>query len=590
MSQPDDGVPVPNSAPSFGNTTSPKSPRSWWMQRLCSQNPFYLISVCLVLHGTANWFHVDDGRPFSPWPLLWLTTGYTLMLALTGFVIIRFGQVWDDARSILLMILLMFVQLSLLFDETLVSDPAVGSTLLLICCAFSMVLTEVLLLGLKIRLPLLFRLPYHLLLALLYFYPLVLVPFGEKLSTETVVWRIFLFPSVAAVFLLSLIPAIRRGRSYVKQNGTPWIWPLYPWSLFVFLGVCLCFRAYALSQSFDPVLGETLKSAMSFSTAFGIYFLIPIVMATGMLILEIGKVERMPGIMHLGMSVPVLCFVMSFPSLTTVGPYKDFLETLTQSVGSPIYLTLLAMLVFYFIAFLRDVPFAEAWVAVTLLLLSRFDAEAVGLATQTSIVSWPILLLCALELGIGITRENSFRVFLATMLAITTVHYGESFEEAIADEWRPAITFGLSLVAALVVGAAYRDLFAHALRWIAAPNMLIASVMGSVYSQDRSLELPAWCGPVLVVGLVIVALGYAYLLSMPLYQLVGICCGMSGSFTLLTTYIVHLVQDSGWRGAASFASGIGFLMLAFLISSQKAGWLDSFVKHYRERIFQAPAV
>lgn len=585
MSQSDDGTSYSGPA-NPGSVAKGVRTRDWWMKRLCSQNPFYLISVCLVLHGTANWFHVEDGRAFSPWPLLWLTTGYTLLLAVTGFVIIRFGQVWDDARSILLLILLLFVQLSMLFDETLVSDPHAGRTLLLVSWVFSMGVSEVLFLGLKIRLPVLFRIPYHLLLILLYFYPLVLVSADTKLSSDTVVWRIFLFPTVAAVTLLSLIPAIRRGRQYVMKNGTPWVWPLYPWSLFIFLGVCLCFRAYALSQSFDPVLGETLTSAMSFSTIFGTYFFVPIVFAIGALLLEIGQIERLPRATHLGMSAPLVAIVISYPSLTTPGPYSDFLQTVCGSIGSPIYLTLLVAMAFYFIAFLRDIPYAEACFAVTLLVLSRVDSETVGFATRSSFVMWPLLLLCAIELGIGISRENSFRVFLAVMLAIVTIHYSDSFEEGISDEIRPVVSYGLFLASLLIIGAAFRDLFARALRWIAAPNLLVATIMGSVYSQNRSWDLPAWCGPVLVCGFTFIAFLYAFTLSMPPYQLVGILCAMSGTVTLMTSYVVQLIRESGWRGGASFAAGIGFLLVAVLVSSQKAGWLSGVVRHFRRRLWQ----
>ena len=35
--------------------------RSWLLRRICSQNPFYLLSVGFVLHGTAQWFHNDSG-------------------------------------------------------------------------------------------------------------------------------------------------------------------------------------------------------------------------------------------------------------------------------------------------------------------------------------------------------------------------------------------------------------------------------------------------------------------------------------------------------------------------------------------------
>ena len=55
-----------------------------------------------------------------------------------------------------------------------------------------------------------------------------------------------------------LIPAARRGRAGVARNGSPWRWPLYPWSLFVVMVGALCVRSWSLCVSFHYVDGEPL--------------------------------------------------------------------------------------------------------------------------------------------------------------------------------------------------------------------------------------------------------------------------------------------------------------------------------------------
>ena len=63
---------------------------------LYTQNPFYLISALLVLYGIYVALGPESGMG-GGWLLLGLLGGYTLALTLAGLVIVRFGQVWDDA-------------------------------------------------------------------------------------------------------------------------------------------------------------------------------------------------------------------------------------------------------------------------------------------------------------------------------------------------------------------------------------------------------------------------------------------------------------------------------------------------------------
>ena len=84
---------------------------------LYNHNPFYLISTCLVLYGLQAAFHPKPGELIDPWMLLAALSGYTLLSAITAFLIVRFGKVWEDARSLLLILLFLFLALSVSFDE-----------------------------------------------------------------------------------------------------------------------------------------------------------------------------------------------------------------------------------------------------------------------------------------------------------------------------------------------------------------------------------------------------------------------------------------------------------------------------------------
>jgi hypothetical protein len=305
-----------------------------WLKRvgrlLYTHNPFYLLSVAFVLHSTRLWLNTRTW-PYDPWPLMDIIGGYILLVAIVGFLVIRLGKAWDDARSIFLILLLLFVELSLTFDPVLVAQPRLGLVLLLVGWLMAVAVSEGLLWGLRIRMPLLFRGPYHLLLALLFLYPPLIVA-GFHTETVSAIWRIWAFSPIASLALLTLLPAIRRGPDYVRDNGTPWSWPWFPWGLFGFLGLCLGTRAYALTLSFDSVLTQGLPEAMRLQSAFSPFFLVPLMLASGVLLLEAGLVARNRRLQRMALIVPVLAWLSACSLPNPSVPAADFLARFTEGL------------------------------------------------------------------------------------------------------------------------------------------------------------------------------------------------------------------------------------------------------------------
>jgi hypothetical protein len=206
---------------------------------LCTSNPFYVLSAGLFLAGLRMSFG-SLGREVETWAMMAGLAGYTLLLAVTACLLVRFGNVWDDVRTVLLLVVLMFLATSVTFDEVLVLNPRLGFLCYLGGLLFAIILSEGLLRGTRLRLPVLFRLPYYLILSLFFLYPLALSPFLAEPHSEVLMWGLFGFSSVAGLVFLTLLPAIRRGREYVRNNGSPWRWPLYPWTLFGLLALAVC--------------------------------------------------------------------------------------------------------------------------------------------------------------------------------------------------------------------------------------------------------------------------------------------------------------------------------------------------------------
>ena len=89
---------------------------------LYTQNPFYLISCFLILYGLQI-ATIASGDLFSR--SIFLTASmaaYMLLMAITCVGVVRLGRVWEDARSIFLVVIIAQIALSTGLDELCVSD------------------------------------------------------------------------------------------------------------------------------------------------------------------------------------------------------------------------------------------------------------------------------------------------------------------------------------------------------------------------------------------------------------------------------------------------------------------------------------
>jgi hypothetical protein len=150
---------------------------------ICTNNPFYVLSAGLFLAGLWVSFGAQADA-IETWALMSGLAGYTLLLAVTAYLLVRFGNVWDDVRTVLLLVVLLFLATSVTFDEVLVLSAGRGLIFYLGGLLFVAVVTEGLLHGIGLRLPARFRVPYHLILALFFLYPLFLRPLTAEPRSE----------------------------------------------------------------------------------------------------------------------------------------------------------------------------------------------------------------------------------------------------------------------------------------------------------------------------------------------------------------------------------------------------------------------
>ncbi len=221
---------------------------------LYNHNPFYAMSAALMLFAVRTAYGTLQVGTINCWIMMGVLAAYTLVLAIIGVLIVRWGKVWEDARSVLLLVLLLLLAVSISADDLFVKMTSANGGTALVACGylFSAIVSEIMLLGSGIRLGARYRIPYHLMLALFYIAPWWCAPQLHPRPRATQEWVLFSFSVAAAFLFLLLLPAVRKGPSHVHHNGTPWRWPCFPWIAFGVIAAVVSLRSFALCMAFGP--------------------------------------------------------------------------------------------------------------------------------------------------------------------------------------------------------------------------------------------------------------------------------------------------------------------------------------------------
>ncbi|MCA9212100.1 MAG: hypothetical protein KDB27_03470 [Planctomycetales bacterium] len=346
------------------------SARPNWLRFVVNHNPFYVLSVCLVLYG----FHVSfdsseqiaDGRL-----LLNLFGGYSLLLVLSAILIVRVGAVWEDARTIVLLVLVLVVALSASFDRVCLDSVRGGQRIQLMGFLGSMAMIELLLRGVGARLAFRYRGPLYAQFALLFYYPTLLGDHSINGRNLEMAWSVFLYPAIASAALLLFLPAARLAGRGEPESGTPWTWPLYPWCGLGFLAVALVVRAYGMSVSFELASGLL--------SAFHWYYLIPLVIALATLLAELALAcKRRLVASRLIVVATSVTIVLAFPGTDLSLVQSCFLGEVQANIGAPIQWSTALLAVFAAYFWYRGLIAAEWCVVLTVLLFACSGQETIG--------------------------------------------------------------------------------------------------------------------------------------------------------------------------------------------------------------------
>ena len=352
-----------------------------WFRFVYNHNPFYVVSAVFVLYGLHVSF-ADNLDPTEGWKFTQLLMGYILLLAATSVVVVRLGQVWEDARTLVLLVSLLMVALASSFDRVCLDNAWQGARFLAVGLGFSLVVCETLLLLLRLRFPWSYRLPFYLLLTLLFAYPAWLGHLSLENRLTEMARYVLGFPTIAGLIFAMLAPAARSRGKNVTNNGTPWGWPLYPWSLFVLLGVGVLLRAYAMSMSFDPTKG--LASGLQ------LYVVVPLLLSWHLLWTE-GADHSKPGRKLFAVAAPLALLALALPGQGGSVGETRYLELLQDAIGSPIQITAALLIGYYVYVWSRGIRLAEVGLLITFGLLAVVDRHTTDLHTLAPIQAFPLV-------------------------------------------------------------------------------------------------------------------------------------------------------------------------------------------------------
>ena len=442
---------------------------------LYSENPFYVISCGLVIYGVQL---AAGGQPTLLGRSLALGGGmlaYASLMAVTVILIVRVAKVWQDARSIFLIVALSLAAYTIGYDEISLASGRHGWAFAALGASATLLLTETILRACRLRLPASYRTSYYAIFGVLLIAAPVAADWVRERLDDWANASPLIFSLAIAMALLPLIPAMRRRSIGLRHHGSPWRFPLYPLSLFVVLLVIVCIRTHAVWMAFSPRGG---------AVGFEPFLLVPITAAVLLLIGEVDLHRRKgPRAVAIAISVltpAILLLLVGEPGRRCAVPINPLLESTIGSMWN-------ATLILIGIIELYHWASGNLVARTTLAVLVGFGAITAQVPAWTGLSPLAIGLIGG-GLILLIYWSNlpwDFRSAVAVAgLAAAAAWYADRSGTA-----HPAVVGVAMLVAGSLLAGAYFDTpIGHALRQIAAV-MMVAGVLWS-FAAWQTYRLP----------------------------------------------------------------------------------------------------
>jgi hypothetical protein len=442
---------------------------------------------------------------------------------------------------------LMLVAISSCLDELFYDDVNLATSVMIASAVFASLLVECTVRQLRIVFPMSYRLPLHAMLQWFFLFPVLIMHPSLGLSGLQEGLRVLLFPLIAALLMGLLIYAVRQGSTIVRENGTPWKWPFYPWSVFVFLLIGVAIRSYVLTLSF--------QSGADLSSTWAPYYLSPLVLGLGVLLHEIGTFEKNVVCRQLGSMAPLAALVLASMGGWT-NAQIELLVQLSNSLASPIWLTIAGSFLCFVAMSIRGDQACALGAVGCLTALSCMPTYFTRVDQLDWQNAWPMMAAALFALGLGIRRQSSFWMTTsATLIGVVVAGF------LLNDWWRLAgrletqVLFGAGvhgwLLMCIAISIVYRDSLGAILIEELLPGVWgLLSMIGMIggISSWKKCFLVCGCSAALVCAYAVVYVLWMLKISRATYLILG------GLVSFLIGVFVSAWKALGNREAKSVSS------------------------------------
>jgi hypothetical protein len=381
-------------------------------------------------------------------------------------------------------------------------------------------------------------------------------------------WLLFAFTPCAAVCFALLFPAVWRGADYVRGNGSPWPWPLYPWSLFAILALCVAGRAFYLCFSFHFVAHG--------STIFGPYFLCPLLWCLSVLWLTGAVRAERQLISELLLFAPILWGILAV--IHRNDPvYTAFLRETVETFGaSPLFINLVVALGYLFYARWLRVTCTDFCLLMTLGACSLVAPRSLYLGEVAHLQVWPFVLGAAWFAWHAWRGWDDWYACVAGALALITLDRQLAIS---APAWHWTVTLHATLVAVLAFGFFGRGDFADWFRRQAGPALFLVALFAFWYGDSPMSGLAWWGDVVYVTTIVAAAVLYAWLTRLRVYLLTSAAMLTAGGAVGVWPWYADARLVS--PGLDYVLVGLACLALGLAVSFRKGGHLTNLRRFLR---------
>jgi hypothetical protein len=469
-----------------------------WARFLYTENPFYLISCFLILYGIQL---MALNRPTALSRAIVMSSSigfYAVVMAITVIVVVRLAKVWQDARSIFLVVLIALAAYSSGFDETCVNDPQMAWWFAGAGGVLTLCLIESVVRCCRLRLPGAYRMAMYAMFFVFMFAPPIFGGWVRTRNESAAGWSSVIFSVAFAAAMLLMIPAMRRRGLDLRHNVSPWKWPAYPLAAFFILIVLAGIRVHAIWMSFG-FYGRPVR--------FEPFLIMPLVFSGLILLAEVDLRRRKlmrPCATTAMFASPLLLLAAVNQQGETSLPIAS---SLAYYAGSAVNVSLGALIVLLMYLSLARLPRASTMMAAAIVVTAVLMKIPNWMALA-GIERWMLLLVAGAYVLVWLWSRISSDARWVLAWTVVSVVFGKMLVDRF--EMGLSITLAISFWTAgtMVIAAIYDTELTQAIRNAAATLLVIGSCLSIAWWNDH--QEYKWMVACLLVAMTLISVGYLF--------------------------------------------------------------------------------